>query len=66
MNEACYWGILKREFKKKVLGLLILKPDNVPEIMVKLTQNWFNSNKVNVLKYPSQCPDSYPIKNIWR
>ena len=69
MNESHYRTILVKNLKANV-RLMKLKPDwifqqdNDPKHTAKLTHNWFNCNRIKVLKCPSQSLDFNLIENL--
>ena len=71
MKAQKYKQILQENFMSSVESLelpsdYIFQQDNDAKHAAKSTKKWLSENNVNVLQWPSQSPDLYPIGNLWR
>lgn len=68
MNADRYINILEEKLIQFMgrCQTSIFQQDNAPCHAAKKTLNWFRSNNVELLDWPSNSPDINPIENIWQ
>ena len=58
-------NLLPSARKLKLGRKFIFQHDNDPKHTAKATLEWLRNKKINVVEWPRQRPDQYPIENLW-